>query len=38
MQIRLGYEIAYECPQDTPMLLLLRVHPRARTTCLDRTR
>ncbi len=27
MQIRLGYEIAYECPQDTPMLLLLRVHP-----------
>jgi len=27
MQIKLGYDIAYECPQPTPMLLLLRVHP-----------
>ncbi len=27
MQIRLGYDISYECPQPTPMLLLLRVHP-----------
>ncbi|MBI3505247.1 MAG: transglutaminase family protein [Proteobacteria bacterium] len=27
MRIRLGYDIAYQCPQPTPMLLLLRVHP-----------
>jgi transglutaminase-like putative cysteine protease len=27
MQIRAGYDIAYDCPQDTPMLLLLNVHP-----------
>ena len=27
MKIKIGYEIAYECPQPTPMLLLLRVHP-----------
>jgi hypothetical protein len=27
MRIRLGYDITYECPQPTPMLLLLRVHP-----------
>jgi malonyl-CoA reductase/3-hydroxypropionate dehydrogenase (NADP+) len=27
MRIRLGYEIAYQCPQPTPMLLMLRVHP-----------
>ena len=27
MQIRIGYEIMYDCPQPTPMLLLLRVHP-----------
>jgi len=27
MQIRVGYEIAYECPQPTPMLLMLSVHP-----------
>ena len=27
MRIRLGYDIAYECPQATPMVLLLRVHP-----------
>ena len=27
MQIRLGFDIVYECPQPTPMLLLLRVHP-----------
>ena len=26
MRIRLGYEITYECPQPTPMLLLLNVH------------
>src|SRR3954451_21643481 len=27
MRIRTGYEIAYECPQPTPMLLMLSVHP-----------
>jgi transglutaminase-like putative cysteine protease len=27
MQIRAGYEIAYDCPQPTPMLLALSVHP-----------
>lgn len=27
MKIRIGYEIAYECPQPTPMVLLLSVHP-----------
>jgi transglutaminase-like putative cysteine protease len=26
MRIRAGYEITYECPQATPMLLLLNVH------------
>jgi transglutaminase-like putative cysteine protease len=26
MQIRLGYELTYECPQPTPMLLTLNVH------------
>ena len=27
MRIRAGYEIAYDCPQPTPMLLVLSVHP-----------
>jgi transglutaminase-like putative cysteine protease len=26
MQIRIGYEIVYECPQPTPMILTLHVH------------
>lgn len=26
MQIRLGYELVYQCPQPTPMILLLHVH------------
>ena len=26
MQIRIGYEIAFECPKPTPMLLALNVH------------
>ena len=26
MQIRVGYQIVYECPQPTPMLLTLNVH------------
>jgi transglutaminase-like putative cysteine protease len=27
MKIRVGYKISYACPQPTPMLLMLRVHP-----------
>ena len=27
MQIRIGYELVYDCPQPTPMLLMLNVHP-----------
>ena len=27
MKIRTGYELAYECAQPTPMLLMLSVHP-----------
>src|SRR5262245_45333250 len=27
MQIRAGFEITYECPQPTPMVLLLSLHP-----------
>lgn len=30
MLIRAGYEIAYECAQPTPMLLVLSVHPSRR--------
>ncbi|HUN96746.1 MAG TPA: transglutaminase family protein [Bradyrhizobium sp.] len=26
MQIRIGYELVYDCPQPTPMLLVLNVH------------
>jgi transglutaminase-like putative cysteine protease len=26
MQIRVGYELVYDCPQQTPMLLMLNVH------------
>ncbi|HEY1756400.1 MAG TPA: transglutaminase family protein [Bryobacteraceae bacterium] len=26
MQIRVGYEIIYNCPQDTPMLLMVNIH------------
>jgi transglutaminase-like putative cysteine protease len=26
MRIRLGYELVYDCPQPTPMLLTLSVH------------
>jgi transglutaminase-like putative cysteine protease len=26
MQIRLGYELVYDCPQPTPMLLVLNIH------------
>jgi hypothetical protein len=27
MQIRVGYELNYEFPQPTPMILTLNVHP-----------
>ncbi|MBV8889816.1 MAG: transglutaminase family protein [Alphaproteobacteria bacterium] len=27
MNIRIGYDIAYDCPQPVPMLLMLSVHP-----------
>jgi transglutaminase-like putative cysteine protease len=27
MKIRAGYRIAFECPQPTPMLMMLHVHP-----------
>jgi transglutaminase-like putative cysteine protease len=27
MKIHAGYEIAYECPQPTPMIVMLSVHP-----------
>ena len=26
MQIRVGFEMAYRCPQPTPMLLVLNIH------------
>src|SRR5579859_1844386 len=26
MQIRIGYELGFECPQPTPMILMLNVH------------
>jgi transglutaminase-like putative cysteine protease len=26
MKIRVGYELAYECPQVTPMILMLKIH------------
>ena len=26
MQLRVGYELIYECPQPTPMLLTLNTH------------
>jgi transglutaminase-like putative cysteine protease len=27
IQIRIGYELIYDCPQPTPMILMLNVHP-----------
>ena len=26
MQIRVGYELIYDCPQPTPMVLMLNIH------------
>jgi transglutaminase-like putative cysteine protease len=30
MQIRIGYELSFECPQPTPMMCALHVHPSRR--------
>ena len=38
MRIRAGYDIAYECPQPTPMLLVLNIHPSRRVGSADRRR
>ena len=27
MRLRIGYEMTYDCPQPTPMVLMLNVHP-----------
>ena len=34
MRIRAGFEVAYECPQPTSMVLSLRVHPSRRADLL----
>jgi transglutaminase-like putative cysteine protease len=34
MKIRAGYEIAYDCPQPTPMIVTLSVHPSRITDLL----
>jgi transglutaminase-like putative cysteine protease len=34
MQIRAGYEIVYECPKPTPMILVLNIHPSRRVDLL----
>jgi len=34
MRIRAGYELAYECPQPTAMLLALSIHPSRRVDLL----
>ena len=26
MKIRVGYKLVYECPQPTPMILMLNIH------------
>lgn len=36
MKIRAGFQIAYDCQNDTPMLLVLKVHPsRERDLCSE---
>jgi transglutaminase-like putative cysteine protease len=34
MQIRAGYSLTYDCPQPTPMLLCLNIHPSRRVDLL----
>ena len=36
IKIRVGYDIVYECPNATPMLLLLNVRPERAGDCLTR--
>src|SRR3977135_3909710 len=38
MKIRAGYEIAYDCPQGTPMILTLSVHPSRVSDLLSQDR
>lgn len=38
MKIRAGFHIAYECQNETPMLLVLKIHPsRERDLCSEQT-
>ncbi|RYE86216.1 MAG: transglutaminase family protein, partial [Hyphomicrobiales bacterium] len=34
MQIKAGYTLRYDCPQPTPMLLMLNLHPSRRADLL----
>src|SRR6187402_2661355 len=34
MKIRAGFSIAYDCPQPTPMVLALNIHPSRRVDLL----
>ena len=34
MRIRAGYQLSYECPQPTPMILVLNIHPTRRVDLL----
>ncbi len=38
MRIRAGYELIFECPQPTPMLLALNIHPSRRADLLTEQR
>jgi transglutaminase-like putative cysteine protease len=38
MRIRAGYELVFECPQPTPMLLALSIHPSRRADLLTEQR
>src|SRR5579872_6114540 len=35
VKVRVGYEIAYDCPKPTPMLLVLSVHPSRQSDLLS---
>jgi transglutaminase-like putative cysteine protease len=35
LKIRAGFDIAFDCPQDVPMLLMLTVHPSRRSDLLS---
>ena len=38
MKIHAGYEISYDCPQPTPMIVTLSVHPSRRQDLLTSDR